>query len=254
MGPEKNTEPENDMNSEKNRRPEIRKECVVPLLDKRFIRVYDLQYAPGKHYFDATRRSLDDLAAVKTDEEFRRMTADAVSIFTVIAPPGEEPRLFLSYEYRYVTGQFLLSPPAGLIDPSDREAAGGEASGRGPAGAAVTAAGRAALLAAARELHEEAGLTVTDRDSLSLVSPLVFSSPGMTDESNALVLAVFRRNALAELSQDGAEGSECFDGYVLLTKDDARRVLKNGCDDNGIFYSVYTWMALTYFVTDLWKD
>ena len=240
MGPEKNTEPENDMNSEKNRRPEIRKECVVPLLDKRFIRVYDLQYAPGKHYFDATRRSLDDLAAVKTDEEFRRMTADAVSIFTVIAPPGEEPRLFLSYEYRYVTGQFLLSPPAGLIDPSDREAA--------------EDAGRAALLAAARELHEEAGLTVTDRDSLSLVSPLVFSSPGMTDESNALVLAVFRRNALAELSQDGAEGSECFDGYVLLTKDDARRILKNGCDDNGIFYSVYTWMALTYFVTDLWKD
>lgn len=232
--------PENDMNSEKNRRPEIRKECVVPLLDKRFIRVYDLQYAPGKHYFDATRRSLDDLAAVKTDEEFRRMTADAVSIFTVIAPPGEEPRLFLSYEYRYVTGQFLLSPPAGLIDPSDREAA--------------EDAGCAALLAAARELHEEAGLTVTDRDSLSLVSPLVFSSPGMTDESNALVLAVFRRNALAELSQDGAEGSECFDGYVLLTKDDARRILKNGCDDNGIFYSVYTWMALTYFVTDLWKD
>jgi len=158
----------------------------------------------------------------------------------VIAPPGEEPRLFLSYEYRYVTGQFLLSPPAGLIDPSDREAA--------------EDAGRAALLAAARELHEEAGLTVTDRDSLSLVSPLVFSSPGMTDESNALVLAVFRRNALAELSQDGAEGSECFDGYVLLTKDDARRILKNGCDDNGIFYSVYTWMALTYFVTDLWKD
>ena len=240
MGPEKNTETENDMNSEKNRRPEIRKECVVPLLDKRFIRVYDLQYAPGKHYFDATRRSLDDLAAVKTDEEFRRMTADAVSIFTMIAPPGEEPRLFLSYEYRYVTGQFLLSPPAGLIDPSDREAA--------------EDAGRAAFLAAARELHEEAGLTVTDRDSLSLVSPLVFSSPGMTDESNALVLAVFRRNALAELSQDGAEGSECFDGYVLLTKDDARRILKNGCDDNGIFYSVYTWMALTYFVTDLWKD
>ena len=52
-------------------KPEIRKECVVPLLDKRFIRVYDLQYAPGKHYFDATRRSLDDLAAVKTDEELR---------------------------------------------------------------------------------------------------------------------------------------------------------------------------------------
>lgn len=227
------------MTAENPKRPEIKKECVVPLLDKRFIRVYDLQYAPGKHYFDATRRSLDDLAAIKTDEEFRRMTADAVSIFTVIAPPGEEPRLFLSYEYRYVTGQFLLSPPAGLIDAADRD---------------TDDAGGAAIRAAARELREETGLTVTEDDTLTLVSPLVFSSPGMTDESNALVLAVFRRDGLKEFSQDGAEGSECFDGYVLLTKDDARRVLKNGCDDRGIFYSVYTWMALTYFVTDLWKE
>lgn len=33
----------------------IKKEQVVPLLETKFIKVYDLQYAPGKHYYDATR-------------------------------------------------------------------------------------------------------------------------------------------------------------------------------------------------------
>ena len=50
---------------------DITKEQVETILDKKFIRVFDLQYKEGGHYFDATRRSIDDLAAIKTDEQFK---------------------------------------------------------------------------------------------------------------------------------------------------------------------------------------
>ena len=52
-------------------KPEIKKENVRTLFESRFIRVFDLQYEEGKHYFDATRRSADNLMAIKSEEEFR---------------------------------------------------------------------------------------------------------------------------------------------------------------------------------------
>ena len=76
----------------------------------------------------------------------------------------------------------------------------------------------------------------------------------MTDESNALVKIILNRETLAGMTQDGAEGSECFDGFSLLTKEQAKKILKDGTDEDGIFYSMYTWAALTYFVADLWKE
>ena len=101
------------------KKPVITKECVVPLLDTRFIKVADLQYEPGKHYYDATRHGFDRLTATLSDEEFRAMRADAVTCVVVVKCPGEEPRLLLQYEYRYPVGRFLLSPPAGLMDAAD---------------------------------------------------------------------------------------------------------------------------------------
>ena len=59
-------------------KPVIKKENVVSKFDGRFVRVYDLQYAPGKHYYDATRRDIDHLVAIKSDEEFKGMLPDAV--------------------------------------------------------------------------------------------------------------------------------------------------------------------------------
>ena len=98
-------------------RPIIKKEQVETVYDSRFIKVFDLQYEPGKHYFDATRRAKDNLAAVKSDEEFRQMLPDAVSCVVILKIRGQEPRLCLSREYRYPAGHFLLSVPAGLLDP-----------------------------------------------------------------------------------------------------------------------------------------
>lgn len=216
-------------------KPEIRKENVQPLFESKFIKVYDLQYEEGKHYFDATRRPLDNLMAIKTDEEFKASLPDAVTCVVILNVKNQEPKLLLDYEYRYPAGQFLLSPPAGLLDPEDACAA------------------EPLLATAKREIEEETGLTLSENDRLFTINPLLFSTPGMTDESNALVCAVINLENTSALSQEGAVGSECFNGFELLTKEDAAKLLNNGRDKNGIFYSVFTWAALMYFVSDLWK-
>lgn len=216
--------------------PIITKNKVETILDKKFIRVFDLQYEEGKHYFDATRRPLDNIVATKTEDEFKSMLPDAVSCVVIVELPGKEPQLLLSYEYRYPTGRFLLSVPAGLMDPEDRDEENPIAT------------------TAIREIHEETGIVVdTKRDSVSVINPLLFSTPGMTDESNALALVILHLDNLDEMNQKGGVGSECFDGFSLIDKEKARELLKKGVDDKGHFYSVYTWSALMYFVSDMWK-
>ncbi len=215
---------------------DITKEQVETILDKKFIRVFDLQYKEGGHYFDATRRSIDDLAAIKTDEQFKKMLPDAASCVVIVKTDGEEDRLLLTYEYRYPAGRFLLGVPAGLMDKEDEDCE------------------NPILETAKREIHEETGIIVDQsKDNLSVINPLVFSSPGMTDESNALVLVILNNPDLSVLTQKGAVELECFDGFVLVDKAKAKEILKNGVDDKGHFYSVYTWIALTYFAMDMWK-
>lgn len=205
-------------------------------MESRFIKVYDLQYAPDRHYFDASRRSLDNLVAHKSDEDFQNMLPDAVSCFVILRVGEDAPKLLTSYEYRYPAGQFLLSPPAGLIDPEDAEL------------------DDPILTAAIREIKEETGLDVKDTDRVFLVNPLLFSSPGMTDESNALACAVISVKDTDSLTQTGAVGSEKFDGFRLLTQEEAREILKRGRDEHGNFFSVYTWCALMYFVSGMWES
>ncbi len=220
---------------------------VKTLLETKFIKVFDLQYKEDSHYYNATRRDEKDLVAAKSTEEFKNMLPDAVSCVVIWNPPKEEehgdivpddknqPRLLMNREFRYTTGQYLLSVPAGLIDPED-------------------SFDTAPLIKTAkRELFEETGIVVTDSDEISVINPCLFSTPGMTDESNALVKIVLNRKSLTGMTQDGALGGELFDGFDLLTKDQAKKILKDGVDEHGIYYSVYTWAALTYFVTDLWR-
>jgi ADP-ribose pyrophosphatase len=132
---------------------DITKDKIETVLDKKFIRVFDLQYEEGRHYFDASRRPLDDLVAAKSEEEFSGMLPDAVSCVVVIEEDGKEPQLLLSYEYRYPAGRFLLSVPAGLIDPEDKEV-------KDPL-----------FVTAKREIFEETGITVKDTDKVEMINP-----------------------------------------------------------------------------------
>ena len=150
-------------------RPKITKQNIKTLLETKFIKVFDLQYAEGRHYYNATRRSADDLVAVKSTEEFQNMLPDAVSCIVIWNPSKGEPKLLLNREFRYPAGQFLLSVPAGLIDPADKEEK------------------EPLLVTAKRELKEETGIEVQDTDEIAVINPCLFSTPGMTDESNGLV-------------------------------------------------------------------
>ncbi len=216
---------------------------IKSLFESKFIKVFDLQYGEGRHYYNATRRAEEDLVAAKSTEEFKKMLSDAVSCVVIWNPSddeksGHEPCLLMNREFRYPTGQYLLSVPAGLIDPEDCT---GDNDNTAPL-----------IKTVMRELHEETGLKVTEKDTVSIINPCLFSTPGMTDESNALVKIVLNRDSLNGMSQEGAVGGELFDGFDLLTKPQAKKILEDGVDEHGIYYSVYTWAALTYFVADLW--
>ena len=65
-------------------KPIIRKENVKTLFETKFIHVFDLQYEEGKHYYDASRRPLDKLMAIKSDEEAKTALPDAVTCFVIL--------------------------------------------------------------------------------------------------------------------------------------------------------------------------
>lgn len=207
-----------------------------PVFEDRFLNVYNMELDNGRHYLNASRRKSEDLVARKDASSFKEMLPDAVSLVVILNIAGQEPKLLLDREFRYPCGQFLLSVPAGLIDSEDKCGA------------------QPLFETARREILEETGIELTDSDTLRVINPLLFSSPGFTDESNAIVLVVLNRDEMPRTSQEGAVGTEKFDGFLLLNEKEAKRILIQGRDDDGIFYSVFTWIGLTTFVSGLWKE
>ncbi len=208
----------------------IDKNSIETLYESRFLKCYDLRYAEGKHYYEASRRGKDSLVAQMTDEEFRSMLPDAVTVAVVLHLPGGDTRLLMNYEYRYPTGQFLLSPVAGLLDPEDRESADPLVS------------------AAIREIREESGLRVRENDRVTVLNPCAFCTPGITDESNAFLCAEITLDDLRDLNQSGAVGAEQFSGFELLDRERAERIFRSGRDEHGNFYSLAAWMVLSIFL------
>lgn len=216
-------------------KPKLLREGVTPLFDSPYIKVFDLSYQEGKHYYNASRRNKDNLVALKEEKDFKEMLPDAVSCVVILQLEGKEPLLCLNKEFRFPAGQFLLSIPAGLLDEEDKMEP------------------QPIFSAAIRELWEETGITMEDGDEIKMVNPLLFSSPGMTDESNAVVQILLKRKDLPKMTQEGAVGGECFDGFSLITKKEAMEILKAGRDEAGIYYSVYTWIGLMCFVSGIWE-
>ena len=200
------------------------------IYESEYMNLYDLQYREGGHYYCASRRKKDRMVALTPDEECKTMQADAVSCFVVLNIKGQTKKLLLNWEYRYPVGQYMLSVPAGLIDEKDWD---------NP---------NALVATAIRELKEETGIEVEESDEVKVISPCVFSTPGMTDEGNALVYISINRDEMPKMNHDVAEGSEVFEGFRLVSKEDAQDYLCKGRDEHGMYYPLYTWAALMFFM------
>ena len=193
---------------------------IKTLFDGKFIKVYDLEYEKDKHYLSASRRNLDDLVCLKDDEEFKSMKPDAVTIIAII-----NGKLLMTKEYRYPCGQYLLSPPAGLMDKGDENV----------------------IETAIRELREETGLKISSSDKAEIINPCLFSTPGMSDESNALVLFDIRRDDFKPSNQS-LVGDERIDGYYLLDEKDVTEMIVMGRDHENYFYSAYAFCVMCYYL------
>ena len=86
-----------------------------------------------------------------------------------------------------------------------------------------------------------------------VVNPLVFSTPGMSDESNGIVAVVCSDVHDLSVDQSGAVGSEKFAGYRLLSLEESRELLLRGRDEYGNFFPVYGLVVLQYFVSEQWR-
>ncbi|MBO7402361.1 MAG: NUDIX hydrolase, partial [Lachnospiraceae bacterium] len=79
-------------------------------------------------------------------------------------------------------------------------------------------------------------------------NPCAFSTPGMTDESNAFLCAEISLENTDGINQCGAVGTERFDGFEVLDREQARKVFETGRDRHGNFYSLATWAILAFFL------
>ena len=80
------------------------------------------------------------------------------------------------------------------------------------------------------------------------VGQYMLSVPAGLIEGNALVYISINRDEMPKMNHDGAEGSEVFEGFRLVSKEDAQDYLCKGRDEHGMYYPLYTWAALMFFM------
>lgn len=125
-----------------------------------FTLLYEVEDEKGKRnyeYFMASRRNKENLYALS-----KSTRPDGVLIPCYYIDKDNKISIILTKQFRPAVNSYVTSIPAGLLDEDED-----------------------IFLAATREAKEEAGVDITD---LELLCPPSFSSTGLADESNAIVL------------------------------------------------------------------
>ncbi len=165
--------------------------------------VYEDTAGREKRWSFASRRDPPRCVSGKFD------LPDAV---VIVGLHADARKLTIIREFRVPLGDYQYGFPAGLVDP-----------------------GETVETSARRELQEETGLLVT---RILRISPPVYSSSGMTDESVAMVYV----ECTGTLSAQGSTDSE--DITPLLV--DPRQAA-DLCADPGTKMDVKTWLVLSRF-------
>lgn len=151
-------------------------------------------------------------ASRKTDPHGQR-GGDAVVIVPILRMPDEPPRLVLAKEFRVPIGDYVFNFPAGLMEP-----------------------GESIENAVRRELREETGMEVV---AFKRVSPPLYSSSGMTDESAVMAFVDVRITPESELKLEASEDIE----VVLLDFAGVCRL----CDNATARVDVRTWTMMALY-------
>jgi ADP-ribose pyrophosphatase len=137
---------------------------------------------------------------------------DAPDAVVIVPFHAEKEKLVIIREFRVPLADYQYGFPAGLVDE-----------------------GETVETSARRELMEETGLTVT---RINRISPPVYSSSGMTDESVSMVYVECK----GEISSKGNTGSE--DITPLLVSPAEAKAL---CETRQAKIDVKTWLVLSGF-------
>lgn len=168
---------------------------ITKLADTKYLKLYDAAYTNKtgecSNWSIASRKDLATLT-----ENYFNGKEDNVDAVIIIAIHADENKLVVIKQFRVPLNCYIYEIPAGLIDP-----------------------GEDFKTTVRRELKEETGLDLLTIDYNKTKSK-TYASPGMTDESLALVYCTCQ----GEISTDYLEPNEDIEIF-LLSKDEARSLI-----------------------------
>jgi ADP-ribose pyrophosphatase len=161
-------------------------------------------------YRDGERQARWVFASRKHNPYEATAQPDAAIIVPILLAPGQPPRLVLEKEYRVPVGDYVYAFPAGLLeDGEDIEAT------------------------VRREMLEETGFEVV---RIKRITPPLYSSAGLTDETAALVFVDVRSTPGSKPKLDGMEDIE----VILLDYDQVCQL----CDNKTVRFDTKAWAML----------
>jgi len=186
---------------------------VTSSFRSRFLNLFDIHYkdktGSDKHWMMVSRAETPKCISNLTEP------ADAV---VIVAYHADEKKLVLIREFRVPLGGYQYGFSAGIIDP-----------------------GESVETSAARELKEETGLIL---GHIRCISPPVYSSSGLTDESVSMVYAECNGTP----TNKGTMDSEDIE-TLLVSREDIKTLLS----DKKNKFDVKTWIYLNHFIEAGWS-
>lgn len=187
---------------------------VKTLAETKFLSLYEAKYenkrGKEKSWTIASRKNLDVI-----EQQLVHNKEDKVDAVVIAALHEKSKSLVIIKQFRVPINDYIYELPAGLIDPNEDI--------------------KSTL---SRELREETGLIVTEvlKDKCG---DKLYLSPGMTDESVALIYCLCE----GEISKEFLEEDEEIEA-ILVSKEKAKEILKSNSK-----FDVKTFMLLNTFVT-----
>lgn len=186
---------------------------ITKLTNYKWLNLFEIGYT------DNTGNNNAWLMASRRQQPLSAEGAEIPDAAIIIARHAETRKLVLLREFRVILNGWQYAFPAGLLDE-----------------------GETVEIAAAREFYEETGLTLT---KIIKVSPPLYSSAGMTDETISLVLAECRGMPVKLMGR--SEEAET----LLVTRQEARDIMA----DADVAFDARAWLGLLLFSAGVfWED